>query len=157
MYTSCNAMWICFTQTHTCHNANQQQPREPQAFSLTLWHFLAHNHLKGDLIQYPKTYVSQSSFSRYAFLPDLTDLEVDLYFLLLCTLIIWWTTHHPACNGSTKLSLSLIFISQIGQICLSWKPRMPLPATVGYVRVNTWKTQCSMKVNTQSECSEQGC
>ena len=41
-----------------------------------------------------------SSFSRYAFLSDLSDLEVDFYHLILFVLIIWWSTHNLASTGN---------------------------------------------------------
>ena len=36
-----------------------------------------------------KWQMKQSSFSPYVFLPDLPDLEMDFYYLLLYVLIIW--------------------------------------------------------------------
>ena len=46
-----------------------------------------------------------SSFSRYAFLSDLadlTDLEMEFYFLLLYVSIIWWSTCNLASIGNIK-------------------------------------------------------
>ena len=43
-------------------------------------------------------YLVHSSFSRSAFLADLTDLEVDFYCLLLFVLIIWQSTHKQTHN-----------------------------------------------------------
>ena len=42
------------------------------------------------------------SFSRYAFLTDLSELKVDFYSLLLFVLIIWQCTHDPASTGNIK-------------------------------------------------------
>ena len=47
-------------------------------------------------------HAKHSSFSQYAFLADLTDLEVHFYSLLLYVLIISWDTHNLASTGNIK-------------------------------------------------------
>ena len=100
---------------------------------------------------------SHSSFSRYAFLTDLselTDLLVDFYSLLLFVLIVYLTMYPQTSkhgkyfkkkqfqlNSKFQLFLKIVFCFwQICQIWLSWKTRVRAKSfdVLGEVHVGTF-------------------